>query len=400
MAGQNPAAPKIRLDTSVSITGPVELRISVDSNMIALQNLQDGETTIYSTPVTGHNRGPSMTTPPQTAIDDTYLSPTTPDRKHNLDGATLNSRSGSGQWSDASIRSRANSGFSAASTNTIYSKSSLEYESPENALSPDPGSERDFDVPNNPFAFSPGQLNKLLNPKSLSAFKAFGGLRGLQRGLRTSITAGLSVDEAHLDGQVSFDGASRVHHNKEAADFETVELKRSASRGSIPAPREVAGQYEDRLRVYRDNRLPERKADSVFVLIWRAYNDKILILLTIAAVISLALGIYETVAGDSGVDWVEGVAICVAILIVVTVGAANDYQKERQFIKLNKRKDDREVKVIRSGKSVQISVHDITVGDVLHVEPGDAVPADGIFISGHGVKCDESSATGESDQMK
>lgn len=49
---------------------------------------------------------------------------------------------------------------------------------------------------------------------------------------------------------------------------------------------------------------------------------------------------------------------------------------------------------------MQISVHDITVGDVLHLEPGDAVPADGIFISGHAVKCDESSATGESDQMK
>jgi Ca2+-transporting ATPase len=160
------------------------------------------------------------------------------------------------------------------------------------------------------------------------------------------------------------------------------------------------GQFEDRLRVYKDNRLPERKPDGILTLIWRAYNDKILILLTIAAVVSLALGIYESVSGESGVDWVEGVAICVAIIIVVTVGAANDWQKERQFVKLNKRKDDREVKAIRSGKSVQISVHDVTAGDVLHLEPGDAIPADGIFIAGHGVKCDESSATGESDQMK
>jgi Ca2+-transporting ATPase len=47
-----------------------------------------------------------------------------------------------------------------------------------------------------------------------------------------------------------------------------------------------------------------------------------------------------------------------------------------------------------------ISIFDITVGDVLHLEPGDAIPADGVFLSGHGVKCDESSATGESDQMK
>jgi Ca2+-transporting ATPase len=47
-----------------------------------------------------------------------------------------------------------------------------------------------------------------------------------------------------------------------------------------------------------------------------------------------------------------------------------------------------------------ISVYDILVGDVLHLEPGDSIPADGILISGYGVKCDESSATGESDQMK
>ena len=58
------------------------------------------------------------------------------------------------------------------------------------------------------------------------------------------------------------------------------------------------------------------------------------------------------------------------------------------------------VKAIRSGKSIQISVHDVMVGDVLHLEPGDMIPADGIFITGHNLKCDESSATGESDMMK
>jgi Ca2+-transporting ATPase len=47
-----------------------------------------------------------------------------------------------------------------------------------------------------------------------------------------------------------------------------------------------------------------------------------------------------------------------------------------------------------------LSVFDILVGDVLHIEPGDSPPVDGVLISGHGVKCDESSATGESDQMK
>lgn len=40
------------------------------------------------------------------------------------------------------------------------------------------------------------------------------------------------------------------------------------------------------------------------------------------------------------------------------------------------------------------------VGDIVHVEPGDLIPTDGLFIEGHNVKCDESSATGESDMMK
>ncbi|EOD46746.1 putative p-type calcium atpase protein [Neofusicoccum parvum UCRNP2] len=136
-----------------------------------------------------------------------------------------------------------------------------------------------------------------------------------------------------------------------------------------------------------------------------AYNDKVLILLTIAAVISLALGLYETFGqkhedGEPKVEWVEGVAIMVAIAIVVVVGAVNDWQKERQFVKLNKKKSDRLVKVIRSGKTREISVYDVLVGDIMLLEPGDMVPVDGIFIEGHNIKCDESSATGESDLLK
>ena len=60
----------------------------------------------------------------------------------------------------------------------------------EEALLPDPGSEADFEVEDNRFAFSPGQLNKLLNPKSFAAFYALGGLRGIEKGLRTDRLAG------------------------------------------------------------------------------------------------------------------------------------------------------------------------------------------------------------------
>jgi len=268
----------------------------------------------------------------------------------------------------------------------------------ENALKPDPGTEEHFTVENNKFAFTPGQLSKLLNPKSLAAFHALGGPLGLEKGLRTDLQSGLSVDEVNLTGNVSFEDAIAASHREMPAKGQTED-----SELSVPAPAptttsEKSGAYADRKRVFKDNRLPERETKNIFQLMWMAYNDKVLILLSIAAVISLALGIYQSVGqphedGEAPVEWVEGVAIMVAIVIVVVVGAVNDWQKERQFVKLNKKKEDRYVKAVRSGKVQEISVYDILTGDIVLLEPGDVIPVDGIFLEGHNLKCDESSAT-------
>jgi P-type Ca2+ transporter type 2C len=84
----------------------------------------------------------------------------------------------------------------------------------------------------------------------------------------------------------------------------------------------------------------------------------------------------------------------------VVVGSLNDWQKERQFQVLNEKKDERGVKVIRDGVEHVIDVKDVVVGDIALLEPGEVVPCDGVFISGHRVRCDESGATGESDAIK
>ena len=213
--------------------------------------------------------------------------------------------------------------------------------------------------------------------------------------------AGLSIDEATIDSRITFDEATIAGLGKKQSH----EGRIISGNGPV-SEIEVAEQFRDRKRVYKDNRVPTKKPLSIWRLFWNAYNDRILILLTVAAAISLALGIYEAVGqtpepgAPQSLDWVEGLAILVAVIIVVLVTGFNDYRREKQFVKLNARKDDREIKVIRSGKSVLVSVYDITVGDVIHLESGDSIPADGILISGHGVQCDESSATGESDAMK
>ncbi|KAL1641563.1 plasma membrane calcium [Didymella pomorum] len=269
----------------------------------------------------------------------------------------------------------------------------------KDALQPDPGTEADFVIENNKFAFSPGQLAKLYNPKSLAAFKALGGLDGIEKGLRSDRTSGLSADEQYLEGSVTFQDV--VSSSLTEATSRIPASKPTAHRGRDDG----AGAYADRKRVFSDNRLPEHKSKSIFQLAWAAYNDKVLLILSGAAVISLALGLYQTfgVAHDPGVpkvEWIEGVAIIAAIAIVVAVGAANDWQKERQFVRLNRKKEDRTIKAIRSGKKCEISVFDIVVGDVVNLEPGDVIPVDGILVQGYGVRCDESSATGESDLLK
>lgn len=202
------------------------------------------------------------------------------------------------------------------------------------ALKPDPRYEKDFIVDDNVFAFSPGQLNKMLNPKSLAAFYALGGLEGLSIGLRTHLTAGLSLDETSLPGRVTFEAATRVLHSH---DDKGKSIEPVAENGDDSNAAPSGEPYCDRIRVFGRNKLAERKTKGFLELFWAAYNDRIIMLLTGAAIISLSLGLYEALSGGSKVDWIEGVAIVVAILIVTLVTAANDWQKERQFAKLNRR---------------------------------------------------------------
>jgi Ca2+-transporting ATPase len=266
-------------------------------------------------------------------------------------------------------------------------------------IQPDPGEEILFDIEDNPFGLSPGHLSKLIEPKSISTLQALGGLPGLERGLRTDTRAGLNIDEITVPGEPNTTASSQVSH--------------PGSNHANPSPplsifnsNRHSDHYTDRRRVFGENRLPDRKSKSFLALAWIALQDRVLILLSVAAAVSLALGLYQTFDGHheegqgARVEWIEGVAIIVAILVVVLVGALNDWQKERQFRRLNQKKEDRFVTVVRSGRAARLSVHDVLVGDVMVLEQGDVIPVDGVLIEGHNVSCDESSATGESDIVK
>lgn len=421
--GRRPRAPTITIDTSA-------VRRSSDmSNSLPLDTLSDTGFSIQggdasSTTALHPAHGTPTELRPSSSFERDSSRPTSP---HNISSPTQ-------LWGDKPTflavphaRSRASSfdtdddGQSSSGSTHTYINSSPDHErtpkafggdgqgstdilSDEDALKPDPGTEADFERENNPFAFTPGQLGKMFNPKSLGAFHALGGLTGIEKGLRSDRKTGLGSDEQHLEGAVSFEDATNVT-SPSALSGTTASGNSPTGPTGSSTPKGEAGSFADRKRIFSDNRLPERQGKSFFVIAWEAYKDKVLLLLTAAAIISLALGLYQTFGtphtpDNPPVEWVEGVAIIIAILIVVLVGSLNDWQKERQFVKLNRKKDERTVKVIRSGKTQEVSIHDLFAGEVMLLEPGDMVPVDGILIEGHGIKCDESSATGESDIIK
>lgn len=116
-----------------------------------------------------------------------------------------------------------------------------------------------------------------------------------------------------------------------------------------------------------------------------------------AALVSTVLGIvqngYET-------GWTEGATIFLAVFIIVTVTTLNNYIKERQFRKLQRKIDEQFVQVMRCGKVRQLDVSELVVGDIVNFNVGDIFPVDGIMVSGSEVKVDESSMTGETIQIR
>lgn len=250
------------------------------------------------------------------------------------------------------------------------------------------------------FAFTAKQLSSLHNPKNLHGFREFGGLAGLEDGLHTNRTTGLNGDQTTPGVPPVSAGGRRLLSLDPAAKDELLSTEKTREIGGVPA----SGLFVDRKRAFLDNRLPTKRQPTFLQLLWMTYNDPVLFLLTAAAAVSLALGLYQALAtthqpGQPSIEWVEGVAIIVAVVIIVLVGSLNDWKKLRQFQKLNRKQLERDVKVTRSNVPGLIPISEVLVGDVVNLEPGDVIPADGILINGYNIICDESAATGESDHI-
>ncbi|XP_070789778.1 plasma membrane calcium-transporting ATPase 2 isoform X5 [Pituophis catenifer annectens] len=179
----------------------------------------------------------------------------------------------------------------------------------------------------------------------------------------------------------------------------------------------TTADLDKRRLIFGKNFIPPKKPKTFLQLVWEALQDVTLIILEIAAIISLGLSFYhppgegnEACAaaaggaedeGEAEAGWIEGAAILLSVICVVLVTAFNDWSKEKQFRGLQSRiEQEQKFTLVRGGQVIQIPVAEIVVGDIAQVKYGDLLPTDGVFIQGNDLKIDESSLTGESDQVR
>lgn len=163
----------------------------------------------------------------------------------------------------------------------------------------------------------------------------------------------------------------------------------------------TAGKREE---LYGKNELWRKDPVTFLEFFVEALSDKIIIILGIAACISIIFGMTLPDPHSGNVErskgWIEGTAILISIMVVTLVGSINNYEKAKKFEEMENEQAVFDVQVMRDGEEVTIKSNEIVVGDILMIEGGSQLSCDGLFVFGNDLKVDESAMTGEPDVIK
>ena len=149
-----------------------------------------------------------------------------------------------------------------------------------------------------------------------------------------------------------------------------------------------SAQAVESRRQHGENVLTPPKRTPMWKLYLEKYNDPIIKVLLVAAVVSLVLAIIEN-------EFVEVIGIFVAIFLATTIGFYFERDAAKKFNVLTAIGEESPVKVVRDGKVQEIPRRDVVVGDVVVLGVGDEVPADGTLFEATDLQIDESALTGE-----
>ena len=188
--------------------------------------------------------------------------------------------------------------------------------------------------------------------------------------------------EPYTEGEVT------VIWHSESMDSLTKELGTDAETG-------LSGDTAAaRLKEHGPNKLNEKPPRSFIARFFDQMKDVMVIILIIAAAVSLGLSIYHALTGGEA-EWIEPIVILVIVVINALLGVIQESKAEAALEAL-KNMSAPAARVIRDGKLISIPSTELVPGDVVEIEAGDLVPADCRLISSASLKCDESALTGES----
>jgi Ca2+ transporting ATPase len=157
--------------------------------------------------------------------------------------------------------------------------------------------------------------------------------------------------------------------------------------------------HQERISIYGRNKPAKEKKFSYFELCWIALKDPTLRVLIVAGLISLIIGV--VLEDHPEYAWIEGFAIIVAVVVVVNVGAINDYQKQNKFNDLKKQnRKGKQITILRDGNWFSVHPKVLLVGDIVKLENGITIPADGVLLEGSDVEVIEAAMTGENENIK
>ena len=139
---------------------------------------------------------------------------------------------------------------------------------------------------------------------------------------------------------------------------------------------------------YGRNLYPMMKRKTLVRRFLESMNDPIIRILLIA----MAVNVLFTIRN---VNWAETAGIIIAVLVSSVVSTLSEYGSEKIFEKMQQENKNQEVKVIRNGRYESLLFEDVVVGDLVLLEAGEKIPADGIMLSG-AVTVDQSAINGES----
>lgn len=188
-----------------------------------------------------------------------------------------------------------------------------------------------------------------------------GGIEGIAFALRTNKSSGLFADEVSTEG----------------------------------ALRHSANIRQDN---YGPNTLTKQDPATFIELCLDELEDLMLRILIGCSLISIVIGL--TLEFEEG-GWIDGIAILIAVCIVVLVGAANNFSKEKQFRIMESESEKKTTIVLRNGVEQEILFENVLIGDLVVLRAGYNIPCDGVYVLGtSNFTTDESGLTGETKAIK